>query len=98
MLAGAGGGTAIALHGLPGVGKTTLAALLAADPYVQECFPGGILWAGLGPAPNLQGVLVRWATLLGVSLTQGERAITQEELIQQTPPGNWASPHVAGDR
>ena len=26
------GGTAIALHGLPGVGKTTLAAMLAADP------------------------------------------------------------------
>ncbi len=83
LLADVGGGTAIALHGLPGVGKTTLAALLAADPDVQDCFPGGILWAGLGPAPNLQGVLARWATLLGVSLTQGERAMKQEELIQQ---------------
>ncbi len=82
-LAEAGGGTAIALHGLPGVGKTTLAALLVADPQVQDCFPGGILWAGLGPAPNMQGVLAHWARLLGVSLTQGERAMTQEELIQQ---------------
>src|SRR5262249_19582297 len=30
LLAEAGGGTAIALHGLPGAGKTTLAALLVA--------------------------------------------------------------------
>ena len=78
-----GGGTAIALYGLPGVGKTTLAALLAADPDVQDSFPDGILWAGLGPAPNLPGVLARWATLLGVSLPQGEQARTQEVLIQQ---------------
>ena len=83
VFAEVGGGTAIALHGLPGVGKTTLAALLVADPDVQKSFPGGILWAGLGPAPNLQGVLARWATLLDVSLMLGERAITQEELIQQ---------------
>jgi tetratricopeptide (TPR) repeat protein len=91
LLAEAGGGTAIALHGLPGVGKTTLAALLAADPYVQECFPGGILWAGLGPAPNIQGVLARWATLLGVSVTWGEQAMTQEELILQLQLaiGHW---------
>jgi hypothetical protein len=51
LLAESSGGTAIALHGLPGVGKMTLAAMLVADPDVQECFPGGILWAGLGPAP-----------------------------------------------
>ena len=31
----------------------------------------------------MQGVLAHWARLLGVSLTQGERAMTQEELIQQ---------------
>jgi len=82
-LAQAGGGTAIALHGLPGVGKTTLAALLVADPDVQDCFPGGILWAGLGPAPNLQGALARWATLLGVPVTWGEQAMQPETLVQE---------------
>jgi len=70
LLAEAGGGTAIALHGLPGVGKTTLAATLVADLFVQECFPAGILWAGLGPASNIQGVLARWAALLGVPVMQ----------------------------
>jgi tetratricopeptide (TPR) repeat protein/transcriptional regulator with XRE-family HTH domain len=83
LLAEAKGGTAIALHGLPGVGKTTLAAMLAADPSVQDGFSGGILWAGLGPAPNLQGALSRWAMLLDVSLTQAERALKLEELTQQ---------------
>ncbi len=83
LLAESGGGTAIALHGLPGVGKTTLASMLVADPDVQECFPGGILWAGLGPAPNLQGVLARWATLLDVPFTQGEQAMKPEALIQE---------------
>jgi len=83
MLAEASGGTAIALHGLPGVGKTTLAALLVADLYVQGCFPGGILWAGLGPAPNIQGALARWATLLGVPVTWGEQAMKPEALVQE---------------
>ena len=89
LLAEAGGGTAIALHGLPGVGKTTLAALLVADPYVQECFPGGILWAGLGPAPNIQGVLARWATLLGVPVTWGEQAMKPEALVQELQLAIW---------
>jgi len=83
LLTEASGRTAIALHGLPGVGKTTLAALLVADPYVRECFPGGILWAGLGPAPNIQGVLARWATLLGVPVTWGEQAMKPETLVQE---------------
>ena len=32
------------LKGLPGVGKTTLAVILAHDPQVLEAFPDGILW------------------------------------------------------
>jgi tetratricopeptide (TPR) repeat protein/transcriptional regulator with XRE-family HTH domain len=59
-------GVALALSGLPGVGKTTLAVALAHDPGVQAAFPGGILWAGLGPEPGLSGILSRWGTLLGV--------------------------------
>jgi transcriptional regulator with XRE-family HTH domain len=78
-----GGENTVALHGLPGVGKTTLAALLAADPAIQDSFPGGILWAGLGPTPNLQGILSRWATLLGVPLPQGDRTLKPEALIQE---------------
>ena len=64
----AGGSVALtALNGLPGVGKTTLAITLAHDPELRAHFKDGILWAGLGPNPNMQSHLSRWGTLLGLS-------------------------------
>jgi transcriptional regulator with XRE-family HTH domain len=61
------------VHGLPGVGKTALAVALAHDRAVQAHFSGGILWAGLGPQPNVPMHLARWAGLLGVSLPEHAR-------------------------
>jgi tetratricopeptide (TPR) repeat protein/transcriptional regulator with XRE-family HTH domain len=57
----------VALHGLPGVGKTALAITLVSDPKVREEFCDGILWAGLGTQPNVSGILSRWGTLFGVA-------------------------------
>lgn len=68
-----------ALYGLPGIGKTALAAALAADPEVQHRFHDGILWVGLGTEPNVLSLLSHWATLLGISLTHVENV------------SNWAS-------
>ena len=59
-----------ALNGLPGVGKTSLAITLVHDPEIRAYFSDGILWAGLGPTPNLAWLLSRWAGLLGISETQ----------------------------
>ncbi|HZS77454.1 MAG TPA: tetratricopeptide repeat protein [Ktedonobacteraceae bacterium] len=59
-----------ALNGLPGVGKTTLAVALANDPKVQEHFRDGILWTGLGPQPNVQALLGRWGTVLGLAASE----------------------------
>jgi tetratricopeptide (TPR) repeat protein/transcriptional regulator with XRE-family HTH domain len=56
-----------ALHGLPGVGKTTLAIALARDEEVRAHFRDGILWAGLGPAPDISSILSHWSLLLGVA-------------------------------
>lgn len=67
----AGGSVALtALNGLPGVGKTTLAITLAHDAEVRTHFKDGILWAGLGPDPNMQGHLSRWGALLGLSSSE----------------------------
>ncbi len=56
-----GGSVALtALNGLPGVGKTALSIALAHDPEIRAHFRDGILWAGLGPQPNISGLLSRW--------------------------------------
>jgi tetratricopeptide (TPR) repeat protein/transcriptional regulator with XRE-family HTH domain len=55
-----------AFTGLPGIGKTTLAVMLAKDQEVKAHFRDGILWAGLGPRPNVLGQLARWGALLAI--------------------------------
>jgi tetratricopeptide (TPR) repeat protein len=56
-----------ALNGIPGVGKTALSIALVHDPDIRAYFHDGILWAGLGPTPNISGLFGRWAKLLGLS-------------------------------
>jgi tetratricopeptide (TPR) repeat protein len=53
-----------ALNGLPGVGKTALAIELAHDSDILEHFHDGILWARLGPEPNLAALLANWGAAL----------------------------------
>jgi DNA-binding XRE family transcriptional regulator len=62
----------VALWGLPGVGKTALASALAYDADVHARFADGVLWAGLGPHPNVAGVFSRWGKLLGLSESSAE--------------------------
>jgi tetratricopeptide (TPR) repeat protein/transcriptional regulator with XRE-family HTH domain len=59
-----------ALNGLPGVGKTALSVAIAHDDQVRTYFKDGILWASVGPQPNIPGVFSRWGNLLGISFTQ----------------------------
>ncbi|QBD78944.1 helix-turn-helix domain-containing protein [Ktedonosporobacter rubrisoli] len=69
----AGGSVALtALNGLPGVGKTALAIALAHDEEIRVQFRDGVLWAGLGPTPNISGLLRRWGSLLGISVSEIE--------------------------
>jgi transcriptional regulator with XRE-family HTH domain len=60
----------VSLYGLPGIGKTSLAVHLAHDPLIKEHFYDGVLWASLGPSPNLLSHLTRWGSFLGVSPSQ----------------------------
>lgn len=78
-----GGGVATAaLSGLPGVGKTTLAANIAHDADIAAHFADGILWAGLGPHPDVLSHLSRWGTLLGVPAIEAAKMTSAEEWMK----------------
>ncbi len=57
----------VALSGLPGVGKTSIAIELAHAPEILDHFEDGVLWAGLGRQPDLLALLSTWAVALGIS-------------------------------
>lgn len=54
-----------AVRGWPGIGKTATATVLAHDSDLLTAFPDGVLWASLGPSPNLLSELATWGRALG---------------------------------
>jgi hypothetical protein len=62
---GGAGVVVSAVHGLGGVGKSTLAAALVDDPDVRRHFKDGILWATLGQQPEVPRLLTEWVRALG---------------------------------
>ncbi len=54
-----------AVRGWPGVGKTTVARAMAHWPEVAAAFPDGVLWAALGPSPQILSELLAWGRSLG---------------------------------
>lgn len=62
-------GENLAVEGLPGVGKTTLAVALTRHPGVRRHFRDGVLWASLGPAADVTTALLRWTEALEIDVT-----------------------------
>jgi DNA-binding SARP family transcriptional activator len=65
------------VQGLPGVGKSTLVAMLAHDPAIGQAFPNGVLWTSLGETPNLAAELLTWAKALRVVDTSAPQALEE---------------------
>lgn len=55
----------VVIGGMAGVGKTTLAQAIGENPLIEAYFRDGVLWARLGPQPNVEQWLQEWAHLLG---------------------------------
>src|SRR6185436_9605381 len=55
-----------AIKGWPGVGKTTIATMLAYDQDIMEKYSDGILWVSLGTDPNILSSLASWGRALGI--------------------------------
>ncbi len=59
----------LALYGMGGIGKTSLAAAIANDQRVSEALPDGSLWVTLGPDPDVMTWLAAWGKQIGHDLT-----------------------------
>ncbi len=57
-------GKDVAIDGLPGIGKTTLALALVRQPGVRRHFRDGLLWASLGPGADAASAINSWAQAL----------------------------------
>ena len=58
----------LALTGLGGIGKTTLAIAVGRLPGIRERFPDGVLWVQVGPRPTLRNLLDAWGKALGLNV------------------------------
>jgi len=91
VIAVAGQHHRLGVQGMPGVGKTLLAAALAWDEDVQEAFPGGVFWLTLGRTPE---PVIPWQAKLAARLkgspvdidTPRMGRATLAELFASRPP------------
>jgi len=65
------------VQGWPGVGKSTMVALLAHDQEIAQQFPDGILWASLGEMPDIFGTLMAWAEALRLGELDRTRGLAE---------------------
>lgn len=63
-----GANPALALRGMGGVGKTTLAISIGHNRKLAETFPDGVLWVELGPQPVVRHLLNMWGEALGIQM------------------------------
>ncbi len=75
---------ALAINGLPGVGKSTLAILVAHDQRIRNHFTDGVLWAGLGPTPDVPSVQAAWAEALELDLSEVTDPRKRQERLSAT--------------
>lgn len=73
----------VALRGMGGIGKTTLALAFAHHKKFQAALPDGILWTSLGPKPTPRLLLDDWGKALGIDLLpERDEAACQTRLRQ----------------
>ena len=93
----------IALHGLGGIGKSTLAAELAHCPEALALFPDGVLWATLGPQPQIETSLTSWVRGVGeratevwsdTSATAFLRTVLRERRVLLVVDDVWQESHI----
>lgn len=70
-----------AIHGLPGIGKTTISIILPCNEKIQRLFYDGILWFCLGKEPELIKQINKYATPFSSRELSKVSSIEKAELI-----------------
>ena len=73
----------VAMTGLPGVGKSTVAAALARHKGILRHFRNGILWGSLGPDGDPNRTVSVWAAALGVSIDERSQRAQLSQSIRE---------------
>lgn len=58
----------LALVGMGGIGKTTLAIAFGRQSQMKAWFPDGVLWTAVGTTPTIRLLLEQWGRALGLDL------------------------------
>ena len=74
-------GKSVALTGIPGVGKSVLAAQLAHDQTVRDRFPDGVLWASAGRDADVVTHSAAWLEALGIGEEGKAKNLAQQLLL-----------------
>jgi tetratricopeptide (TPR) repeat protein len=69
--AGSVSGTVVAVHGWPGVGKTTFVSALCRDAEVLEHFPGGVFFLSVGRSPDTRRLAETLCAVLEIPAPSG---------------------------
>lgn len=72
----------VALHGMPGSGKSELAFAAAQDARVRNRYPDGVLWGILGLEPDLTELLTGWIQALGDFKWRGTDALSAQKYLR----------------
>ncbi|MBI3152519.1 MAG: hypothetical protein HYZ21_10320 [Chloroflexi bacterium] len=72
----------VVLRGMGGTGKTTIAIALVNQRKIRYIFPEGVLWASLGPKPNMRFILNEWGRALGIDLWKETDELSCHQLLK----------------
>ncbi|MCA9049460.1 MAG: helix-turn-helix domain-containing protein, partial [Planctomycetaceae bacterium] len=87
----------VVVSGWPGVGKTTLASLLAHDEKLQLEFGDGVLWTSLGNDPDIDEKLRIWAAAFDSSIDWNKQSSEQVTSFLATQLQNKRSLLIVDD-